>query len=725
MKAPAPAPKPLFPNLVAAALSAVLALAYAGGFGALVFSGPLEPFVGRAVLAALVGSILVLPMLAWRSSFYFSLGGPDSNSTAILGFILASIASDAARALPASAEQLAPTALMFVCVSAIGCGLVLYALGALRWGRYVRFIPHPVAAGFMAGSGCLLVQAAWKMLAGRPFSPQALADLSQAHPLGWISMLCVAAALLVLTRLVRHFLVVPATLLASVLAFHAARAALGLSVTAARNAGLLLSPLQIADWTHAGNFPYALVRWDLLYRHAGDFAAMSMVAVIAILLTVTSLELATGVEGDADRELKTLGAANVLIGLGGGMVSLNSFNRTVISLEAGANSRRAAVCCAVMILGAAVFAPWLIGLLPRTVLAGLVLYLGLSYLVSHAYESRLQMPLADYAIVLAIAAVIGFFGIVPGVALGLVAACVSLVFQFSRSPSVRNEFSLRDRRSNVERPARQNELLREEGGALSGFALQGFLFFGTAAGVLGRVRAALPRTKLVLLDFRLVHGIDGSATMALRKLKALCGDGRVLVLTGLSAGVEEMLRRCGVELDDPALRTFPDLDRGLEWCEDFLLEEAAAGRQPAAPLQGWFDAAELKRLSAHFQRARFGAGETVFRQGDPGDSMLIIERGRVSVHMRVSGEDAPAARRLRLRAYTGGTVVGEMGFYSGAARTADVVADEETQALKLSADAVARLEREAPALAAKLQRFVAFSLVERLSVANAEIRALN
>jgi SulP family sulfate permease len=715
-------PRPPFaPNLVAAALCAVLAVAYAGSFGGLIFNGPLEPFAARAVLAGLVSSVVVLPMLAWRSSFYFSFGGPDSNPTAILAVALAAIVADVMKGGAAAPSELAPTALMAVFLSAIGCGAVLYAIGDRRWGRYVRYIPNPVAGGFLAGSGWLLAAGSWKMLTGVPFTLLSLGDASRAHPLALISALGVAAALLVLTRLYRHYLLIPAVLGGGMLAFHAGRAALGLDLAAARRMGLLLAAPRVGDWTHVLNFPYGLVRWDVLLQRAGDLAALTTVAVITILLNVTSLELATGVEGDADRELKTLGMANVLIGLAGGMVALNSFKRSVIGLEAGANSRRAALCCAAMILAVALFAPGLIGLMPMPVLAGFVLYLGVNFLVMWGWDARREMPRADYLVVLAIVAAIAAFGMAAGVGLGLVAACVSFVFEFSRSPSVRGEFSLRDRRSNVDRSSRQSEILRERGGVLRGFSLQGYLFFGTTAKVLERVRAALAETRAVLLDFRLVHGVDGSSTVALKKLKTACAESGIdLVFTGMSAGVEAVVRRCGVALDDGALRTFPDIDRGLEWCEEKIIADASSGPGADAPFAGWFDADDLRALGERFESVRVAPGGLLLRQGDASDSMLIIERGRVSVYLRADA----GARVLRLRTYAQGTVVGEMGFYTGSARTADIVADEETVALKLDAEGVARLEREAPALAAKVSRFVACSLALRLSVANAEIRAL-
>ncbi len=725
MPALRPALKPFPPNLVAAALCAVVIVAYSGSFGGLLFGGPLEPFVGRGVLAALVSSIVVLLMLAWRSSFFFSLGGPDSNPSAILAFTLAAVTGDIMQGATTAPAQLVPTTLMALFLSATACGAILYTLGRLGWGRYVRYIPHPVVGGFLAGSGYLLLAGAWKMLTSHPLDLFELEVISAVHPLAWLTVIVVAAALVVLTRLIRHFLVIPIILVGAMVAFHLVRLAAGIDLTSARQLGLLLAPLHVGDWTHVGNFPYGDVRWDLLLEHMKDFGAMTMVAVITILLNTTSLELATNIEGDADRELKTLGLANVLIGLGGGMVAVNSFNRSMLNLQAGANSRWAGRCCAALIVGAVLFTPGLIGLMPKPVLTGLILFLGINLIITWAFESRLKMPWRDYLIVLAIVGSVAGFGMMPGVMLGLVAACVSFVFTLSNSPSIRSSFSLADRRSNVERPAAQGEILQAQGQSMRGFALQGFLFFGTTSRLLDEVRAALDRTRFVLLDFRLVHGVDGSSTVALKKLRTLCSDaGITLVLTGMSAGVESMLRLGGIQANDAVLRTFPDIDYGLEWCEDQIITAAVPHSELLAALGGVFSAEEVGYLVAHFERIEIERDAMLIKQGDSGDSMFIIEHGRVSVYLRLGDARATTGRRFRLRTFTPGTVVGEMGLYTGAARTADVVADEPTRALKLSGAQVTLLEQRVPELANKLHRFVVRNLAHRLSGANAQVHAL-
>jgi SulP family sulfate permease len=61
--------------------------------------------------------------------------------------------------------------------------------------------------------------------------------------------------------------------------------------------------------------------------------------------------------------------------------------------------------------------------------------------------------------------------------------------------------------------------------------------------------------------------------------------------------------------------------------------------------------------------------------------------------------------------------------YTGARRSADVVADEPTVVLRLALATLKRLESDDPALAARMHKFVARVLAARLVAANEQIRA--
>jgi len=69
------------------------------------------------------------------------------------------------------------------------------------------------------------------------------------------------------------------------------------------------------------------------------------------------------------------------------------------------------------------------------------------------------------------------------------------------------------------------------------------------------------------------------------------------------------------------------------------------------------------------------AGNVIFRQGDPGDSMFIVERGRVRIVLACEGQESEVA------VLGAGDFFGELSLLSGAARTATAVALEDTTLL--------------------------------------------
>jgi SulP family sulfate permease len=708
------------PNLAAGTLCALMTLAYAGSFATLIFGGALAPAASLGVMTALVGSCAAMLALSWLSSFHFALGGPDSNPSAILAISVAAIAGEIVPAGSGEAASLLPTVFMFLFVSSILCGLVLYLVGQLRWGRYVRYIPHPVVGGFLAGTGFLLVAGAWKMLVGHSFASSTREHLAAVPLLSWISAAGVALALTIGLRISRHFLVLPGVIGGAIGLFHLVCFALGLSPDEASAAGLLLSPLRPGEWQHVLSDPWTLVRWDLLFAHANDFAAMTMVVLITILLNATSLDFTTGRDVDFDRELKALGVANVAGGLCGGLVAVNSFNRSLLNLRAGATSPLAARLCAAIVLGVALLAPAAVSLLPRPVLTGIVLYLGLNLLLSWLWASRRDLSLGDYLTVVAILGMVIALGIVAGVALGIVIASVGFVVSLSRNSVVKQRFTAANRRSNVERTPRDLAWLEQHGPQLRGFVLQGNLFFGTASSLLEEVREVLGETKILVIDFWLVRGVDASADVILRKLLRLATERQAqVVFTGLNDDLRGRFADLEVQRETPLARMFPDLDRGLEWAEEALLCSGNSAVKLAEVL-GVGRRDDQDQLGRYFTDCAVPAGVPLIHSGSASDCLYIMLSGRVSVHLALSS----SSYTKRLRTYGPGTVLGEMGFFDGTPRSADVTADVDSRLARLDREGMQQLEREHPILAAQIHRFVISSLAARLRAANEELRHL-
>jgi SulP family sulfate permease len=240
--------------------------------------------------------------------------------------------------------------------------------------------------------------------------------------------------------------------------------------------------------------------------------------------------------------------------------------------------------------------------------------------------------------------------------------------------------------------------------------VHGFVFFGSASGLLERIRkrveAAPPR--FLLVDLRRVTGVDSSAVMSFVKVTHLAeAKGFELVFTGVSEPVLEQLARGGVVASEGVVRFEPDLDRGLQRCEEGLLE--GAGETVAAGTSEEL-ASTLPGLAAYLERMELPQGTALIRQDEPPEDVFVLESGRLSVELVT-----PEGTRMRVRTIRPGVVVGEVALYTGVPRTADVVAETPSVVMRLSRASIERMETQEPELAAALHRWLARTLAERLS----------
>lgn len=96
--------------------------------------------------------------------------------------------------------------------------------------------------------------------------------------------------------------------------------------------------------------------------------------------------------------------------------------------------------------------------------------------------------------------------------------------------------------------------------------------------------------------------------------------------------------------------------------------------------------AALDRLASQLRQRRFRRGEVVFHQGDPGDSLHIVDEG--SVKITLPSPDGEEAIIATLRP---GDFFGELALLDGAPRSATAAALEATTTLALPRDAFMEL----------------------------------
>jgi SulP family sulfate permease len=710
-------PRTLIPSLTAGLIIGILEVVLAASFTALIFFGDAAIHLPMALGVNLFAAMVMLAVVAFGSSLPGVVGSLQDVTTAILALISVAVI----RELPGAYHETFLTLLAICMVATFITGVFLLVLGRRKLGNLVRFIPYPVIGGFLAGTGWLLVKGGMGLLVGRGLTLQTLHRFFRPDPLlKWVPGVLFAVILLFLVRRFRHFLIIPAAVVVGVVVFYVVLYATDNSVVIAKIHGWVLGPFPYAQnlWDPSTLRVFTKADWLMVLKQGVGIATVPLVAVFALLLNASGIELARRREANLNRELGAAGVGNLVGSIFGGVPGFHALSLTALAQRTGTTSRlvglvAAAVCGLTLFFGAN-----MLSLFPRTVLGGLVVFLGLAFLVEWVWDARSKLVRRDYMVVLLILLAVAALGFLPGVGLGLILAIVLFVIDYSRTDVVKNELSGDTYRSKVDRAPAQQEVLRQAGDRILILRLQGIVFFGTANTLLERIRRQLADrgaapVSFLLLDFERVTGLDSSAVLAFLKIQQVAeARGMVLVLSALSAPVRRQLDRGGFNLEDrEKLRVVADLDHGAQWAEDRLLAEAGVAASPAAPEPDGFGlGVDASRLMGYLEPLEVPAGHEVIAQGEPADDLYFLESGRLTAVLRLEDGDS-----VRLRTMAAGVAVGEVGMYLRAERTASVVADTPSRLYRLTRQSLEEIHRRDPELAAEVHRGFARLMARRLA----------
>lgn len=469
----------------------------------------------------------------------------------------------------------------------------------------------------------------------------------------------------------------------------------------------------------------------MIFQQVPTLASIWIIDLIGLLFGVSTIELAVKRDISLDQELKTAGIASFASGLGGGMSGYSLPSDTALIYKLGSANRLVGLVAAGFGFIILLWGLQLLTLCPALIVGGVLLLLGIDLLMDWVYLTWFKLPKTDYAIILLILFVIIAFGFIEGVVIGIIAAVILFAINYSQVNVTKHILSGATYQSHVQRLPSEERFLREQGDEIFILELQGLIFFGTAHKLLNQIRQRVQDVTLIplsflILDFRLVSGLDTSAVLSFIKLKQMSmNHGFSVILTHLAAKDREQLRQGGYFKTEQALyEIFPDLDRGLEWCENQILQRYNLTLPQYASLEqqltDLFNESDVTtQLMSYLEPVDLKQGELLFKQGDSPDGLYFLESGQVTVILELSNQ-----KTKRLRTFNSGTILGEIGLYANAARSASVIADQSSRLYHLSDEAFKRIENDNPRLAASFHKFIVNLLAERLKVRENELRKL-
>ena len=720
----------LLPSLTSGLMAAIVTISLEISLAALIFSGSLGSFLAGGIGFMLFGAFAVGIVVSLTSSLPGMVALPQDSPAAILALAAASIALGMKAADP---KAIYATVVAAITLTSLVAGLFFLLLGFFKASAFVRYIPYPVVGGFLAGTGWLIAKGALGVMTNSPVNIATLAGfLAPQKLMLWLPGTIFGVALLLTLRKYTHFLITPGALALGTGLFYGWLLLAHIPMTQAAANGWLLGPFPSGGLYQLPPFSaVALIDWKVIAANLGQLSVILVLSVISLLLNASGVEIAVRQDLDLDRELLSAGLANLAGGLGGSPVGYQTLGLTALAHKLGGRSRLVNLISAIVCGVALLFGAGLIGYIPRMVMGGMLLYLGLTFLVEWLVDARRLLPLVDYILVWVILAIIASLGFLQGIAAGILIAAITFVVSYSRVTAIKNVLSGADYHSNVDRPKRQRDLLNQRGTQIHILRLQGYLFFGTIQKILEQVRARLRQKnglplRFLVLDFQRATRLDSSAVFGITRLKQLAmSNNLAMVWSDISPEIRKQLERGGlVDSLDDSFMVVPTLDHALEWCENQVL-----GEQNLSDLTGAFSGSVLQqvfpelqaadRLMGYLEKLVVSPGDYLMRKGDPPTEMYFILSGLVSIQIEL-----PGGKLLRLRSIRGGATVGEMGLYLGASRTADAVVSQPGLVYCLSASSLKEMSEKDPEAASYLHEWVAKLLAERVTVSNRTIEAL-
>ncbi|MCU0950462.1 MAG: SulP family inorganic anion transporter [Burkholderiaceae bacterium] len=540
----------------------------------------------RARLAKDVGAGITVGVVALPLAMAFAIA---SGVTPEAGIVTAVIAGFIIAALGGSRVQIGGPAGAFIVIiygiidryglanlliSTMLAGVLLFAMGMLKLGQLVRFIPVSIVIGFTNGIAVLIALSQVKDALGLSIDKLPADFFSQigtlAGALHTINVAAVAICAASLALIVlwpksyvaghmppwkRWVALVPGTIVVLVLATLAVRA--------------LHLPVETIG-TRFGGIPQGLpsialpaFSWDTVKQLIAPTITIALLGAIESLLCARVADNLIDDRHDPNQELMAQGVANVVAPLFGGIPATGTIARTVTNVKSGATSPIAGIVHALTLLGVLLVAAPLAEGIPLAALAAILLFVAWNMGEWREFARLRQFALTYRTILLTTFFLTVVFDLTVAVEVGMVLASLFFIYRISQLTRV-EALALDDAPAGVE-----------------AYRLTGSLFFGAVSKLEALTDPArftgLAAPTVVILDFSALLSLDTTGLETLEALrKQLARHGGALIVAGAHDQPLGLITRAGFVAHAGADNVVPDLPAALQRARTVLGSHAAA-----------------------------------------------------------------------------------------------------------------------------------------------------
>lgn len=394
-------------------------------------------------------------------------------------------------------------------IATLMAGLILLAMGLVKLGGIIRFIPTPVITGFTAGIAVIIFVGQWKdffglapAASGQHFHEKLIALVEAMPGLHLPTMLLALGALVLVVLMPRVTRRIPSPLVA-MLAATLAQAYFqfdGVATIGSAFGGIPsgLPELQLPE-----------VTFGRVLELIGPAFTIAMLGAIESLLCAVVADGMTGTRHNPNQELVGQGIANLATPFFGGFAATGAIARTATNIRNGGNSPLAGIVHALVLLAVIVALAPLAAHIPLAALAAILFVVAWNMSEARHFVDLLRhAPANDRALLLITFLLTVFADLVIAVNVGVLLAALLFMKRMSETVTIEGESDT----------------------SLAGvcpvgvpkgvqiYSIDGPLFFGAAATFERTLAGLHDQTRVLILRLGQVPMVDATAMQALADL---------------------------------------------------------------------------------------------------------------------------------------------------------------------------------------------------------------
>ena len=363
--------------------------------------------------------------------------------------------------------------LEYLLAATILTGIIQFALGILKVGRFISFIPYSVVLGFVNSLAILIFLAQIPFIIGASLPVYAMT----------------AATIGIIWFLPRFTKTVPAPLIA-IIVMTTIAIGTGLSVLTVGDLGTITKALPLF---HLPMVPVSIETLLIILPYS---VTLVIVGLLESLLTASIIDEMTGTKSNKNREVKGQGIANFITGFFGGMAGCAMIGQSVINVTSGGRGRLSSMTAGLFLIFLIIVLGDLVAQIPMAALVGVMIMVAIGTFEWQSVKDIAKIPKSDAFIMLTtIAIVVYTHDLAKGVLTGVVLAALVMAWKMSVI-SVSGS-------------------IREDGVKI--YAVKGQLFFGTMSAFIDLFDYTGDPGKIEI-DFQNSHIWDQSAVEAIARV---------------------------------------------------------------------------------------------------------------------------------------------------------------------------------------------------------------